>query len=89
MAPPFFVFDEASLVENFKRFRKTFESVYLKVMVCYSVKTNNNLAVCKILREKGAYAEVSSGVDLHIALKAGFSGERIIYDCRLSRLHQF
>jgi len=77
---PLFVFDEASLVENFERFRKAFESVYPKVMVCYSVKTNNNLAVCKILRERGAYAEVSSGLDLHIALKAGFSGEHIIFD---------
>jgi diaminopimelate decarboxylase len=77
---PLFVFDEVSLVENFERFRKAFESVYPKVMVCYSVKTNNNLAVCKILRERGAYAEVSSGLDLHIALKAGFSGERIIFD---------
>jgi len=77
---PLFVFDEASLVENFERFRKAFESVYPKVMVCYSVKTNNNLAVCKILRDRGAYAEVSSGLDLHIALKAGFSGERIIFD---------
>jgi diaminopimelate decarboxylase len=77
---PLFVFDEESLVENFERFRKAFEGVYPKVMVCYSVKTNNNLAVCKILREKGAYAEVSSGLDLHIALKAGFSGDRIIYD---------
>lgn len=77
---PLFVFDEASLVENFERFKKAFESVYPKVMVCYSVKTNNNLAVCKILSEKGAYAEVSSGLDLHIALKAGFSGEHIIFD---------
>jgi diaminopimelate decarboxylase len=77
---PLFVFDEASLVENFERFRKAFESVYPKVMVCYSAKTNNNLAVCKILRERGAYAEVSSGLDLHIALKAGFSGEHIIFD---------
>jgi diaminopimelate decarboxylase len=77
---PLFVFDEASLVENFERFRKAFESVYPKVMVCYSVKTNNNLALCRILREWGAYAEVSSGLDLHIALKAGFSGDRIIFD---------
>jgi diaminopimelate decarboxylase len=77
---PLFVFDETSLVENFERFRKAFESDYSKVMVCYSVKTNNNLAVCKILRERGAYAEVSSGLDLHIALKAGFSGDRIIFD---------
>jgi len=77
---PLFVFDEATLVSNFERFRRAFESLYPKVLVCYSVKTNNNLAICKILREKGAYAEVSSALDLHIALKAGFPGERIIYD---------
>ncbi|MEM3566190.1 MAG: hypothetical protein QXK18_04895 [Candidatus Bathyarchaeia archaeon] len=77
---PLFVFDEATLVGNFERFRRAFESLYPKVLVCYSVKTNNNLAICKILHEKGAYAEVSSALDLHIALKAGFPGERIIYD---------
>ena len=77
---PLFVFDEATLVKNFERFKRAFESIYSKVMVCYSVKTNNNLALCKILREKGAYIEVSSLLDLHVALKAGFSGEKIIYD---------
>ena len=77
---PLFVFDEKSLVENFERFRGAFENVYSKIMVCYSVKTNNNLAICRILREKGAYAEVSSELDLHVALKAGFPGAKIIYD---------
>jgi diaminopimelate decarboxylase len=77
---PLFVFDEASLVENLERFKRAFEGIYPKVTVCYSVKTNNNLAICKIIRERGAYVEVSSGLDLHIALKAGFSGERIIFD---------
>lgn len=77
---PLFIFDEASLVENFERFRRAFESTHQEIMVCYSIKTNNNLAICKILTEKGAYAEVSSELDLYIALKAGFSGEKIIYD---------
>ena len=77
---PLFVFDETTLIENFKRFRQAFENVYPKVMVCYSVKTNNNVAICKILRENGACVEVSSMLDLHIALKAGFTGEKIIYD---------
>jgi len=77
---PLFVFDEVSLVENFERLRRAFEDVYSKIMVCYSIKTNNNLAICKILREKGAFAEVASEMDLHVALKAGFSGERIIFD---------
>jgi diaminopimelate decarboxylase len=77
---PLFVFDEVSLVEGFERFRRAFENVHLKVMVCYSVKTNNNLAICRTLEGRGAYAEVSSEQDLHVALKAGFRGERIIYD---------
>lgn len=77
---PLFVFDEATLIGSFERFKRAFESVYPKVMVCYSVKTNNNLAICKILCEKGTYAEVSSALDLYVALKAGFPGERIVYD---------
>jgi diaminopimelate decarboxylase len=77
---PLFVFDEASLVENFERFRRAFEGSYPKTIVCYSIKTNNNLVICRTLSERGASAEVSSELDLHVALKAGFSGEKIIYD---------
>jgi diaminopimelate decarboxylase len=77
---PLFVFDEVALVGSFERFRRAFESVYPRVIVCYSVKTNNNLAVCRALSEKGACAEVSSELDLDVALRAGFPGERIIFD---------
>ena len=77
---PLFVFDEERLVGNFERFRKAFEDIYPMVKVCYSIKTNNNLAICGILRSKGAYAEVSSELDLYTALRAGFLGEEIIYD---------
>lgn len=77
---PLFVFDETTLIESFRKFRRAFEDAYSKVMICYSIKTNNNLAICKILRREGAFAEVSSGLDLYVALKAGFRGEHIIFD---------
>jgi len=77
---PLFVFDEDCLVDNFERFRRAFQSNYPKTIVCYSVKTNNNLALCKIMREKGAHAEVASELDLYAADKAGFSGDHIIFD---------
>lgn len=77
---PLFVFDESTLIEGFEKFREAFENIYSKVMICYSVKTNNNLAICKIFQERGAYAEVSSELDLHIALKAGFRGDKILFD---------
>lgn len=77
---PLFVFDEDRLVKNFSMFRQAFESNYPKVIVCYSVKTNNNLTICRILQEQGAYAEVASELDLYVADKAGFSGDHIIFD---------
>jgi len=77
---PLFVFDQDCLVGNFERFRRAFESNYSKVVVCYSVKTNNNLTICRIMQSKGAYAEVASELDLYVAEKAGFSGDHIIFD---------
>lgn len=77
---PLFVFDEKTLGESFERFHRAFKNVYSRVMVCYSIKTNNNLSICNFLREKGSYAEVGSELDLSVALKAGFSGDKIIYD---------
>jgi len=77
---PLFIFDEATLNENFERFRRAFEKVYPKNMICYSTKTNNNLTICKLLREKGASAEVASELGLYAALKAGFPGNKLIYD---------
>jgi diaminopimelate decarboxylase len=77
---PLFVFDERTLADTFENFRRAFESIYPRMMVCYSIKTNSNLAVCRILGERGAFAEVSSELDLQVALRAGFSGDRIIFD---------
>jgi len=77
---PLFVFDEDCLIESFDTFSRAFENVYPKTLVFYSVKTISNLAICRILKDRGAYAEVSSEQDLHVALKAGFGGDKIIYD---------
>ncbi|MDH5688633.1 MAG: hypothetical protein OEZ48_12335 [Candidatus Bathyarchaeota archaeon] len=77
---PLFVFDEDSIVDNFERFRLAFESNYPKVIVCYSVKTNFSPAICKVIREKDGYAEVTSEMELYVAEKAGFSSDHIIFD---------
>jgi diaminopimelate decarboxylase len=77
---PLFIFDEADILKNFENFRQAFEKAYPKNMLCYSTKTNNNLAICKLLRENGASIEVASELDLHVALKVGFPGNKIIYD---------
>jgi len=77
---PLFVFDEKRLRENYRRFRDAFSRNYPKTIVCYSVKTNYNLLLCKRMQEEGAYAEVASGLDLHVARKAGFTPDHLVFD---------
>ena len=74
------MFDENVIADNYERFQQAFTSCYAKPMICYSIKTNCNLVICRILRETGAFAEVGSELDLQVALKAGFSGDNIIFD---------
>lgn len=77
---PLFVFDELQMRRNYRRFYAAFREHYPHVIVCYSIKTNNNLAICRIMREEGAFAEVGSGLDFYIAKKAGFPPKQIIFD---------
>ena len=77
---PLFVFDEKRFVDNYRRFRDAFEKQHSKNIICYSIKTNYNLAICKKMREEGSYAEVASGLDLYVARRAGFSPDHLIFD---------
>lgn len=77
---PLFVFDEAALRKNFRMFQETISKYYRKTLVCYSIKTNYNPIICEILREEGAYAAAASGLDMHVAEKAGYPPECVILD---------
>ena len=77
---PLFVFDEDCLVKNLATIFDAFKSLYPNVIVSYSIKTNDNLAICNIMKENNAYAEVASELDLYIAEKLGIPGEHIIFD---------
>lgn len=77
---PLFVFDEERLRHNYLKFRDAFKVDDCETIVGYSVKTNNNLAICSLMEQLGAYAEIISKLDLFIALKAGFTADRIILD---------
>ena len=77
---PLFVFDEKRFVDNYRRFHTAVEKYHSKNMVCYSIKTNYNLAVCKRMREEDSYAEVASGLDLHVAQQVGFPADHLVFD---------
>ncbi len=78
---PAYVTDEGRLRDNYCRFREAFSSFWSgDLNVQYAYKANSNLALCKALYDEGCGAEVGSLCELKIALKTGYSGEKITFN---------
>jgi diaminopimelate decarboxylase len=77
---PLYVVDEQRVRENYRRFYQAFAERWPSVLVCYALKANFNLAICKILQGEGAGAEVSSGNELKNALGTGIPGNRMVFN---------
>ncbi len=77
---PLYVMDEARIRQNYRQFYDAFSRCWPDVLVCYAYKANSNLAICKILHDAGAGAEISSGCELQIARSVGVPGRRIVFN---------
>jgi diaminopimelate decarboxylase len=75
---PAYVYDEKKIRENYRDFHNAFKKRYENVKICYAYKANTNLAICNILRQEGAGADVLSMGELQIALDVGIKPEDII-----------
>jgi len=74
---PFYIYSYKRIVSNYERIKRAF--LGFNTTICYSLKANSNLSICKILSSLGAGAEVVSGGELYTALIAGFSPEKIVF----------
>jgi diaminopimelate decarboxylase len=74
---PLFVYSKATLLHHLGQLQKAFAPA--KPLLCYSVKTNGNLSICKLMAEHGAGFDVTSGGELYRALSAGGKGEKIVF----------
>jgi diaminopimelate decarboxylase len=74
---PLYVYSATSLLERLEAFRNAFAA--LDPLLAYSVKSNGNLSVLKLLGEAGAGADIVSGGELHRARLAGIPAERIVF----------
>lgn len=79
IATPYFIFSENVLITNHRTFLKSF-SGYPNLRIDYSVKTNNEIAVLKILKKEGVCLEISCGYELELAEIAGFLPAQMTYD---------
>ncbi|HEX9746152.1 MAG TPA: diaminopimelate decarboxylase [bacterium] len=77
---PLYVYDGDRIVENYRRIRDELEKYADRdVRVHYAAKANTSHAILKILSDEGALVDVVSPVEAELALKAGFSKEKIMF----------
>ena len=74
---PSYVYSYKKIKENINNFKKNFKSI--KPIICFSVKSNANLQILKIIKNFGLGADVVSKGELIQALKAGIKPAKIVF----------
>ncbi|TYZ29121.1 pyridoxal-dependent decarboxylase [Selenomonas caprae] len=84
----FYLLDSVAFKNNYQELKAAFSSIYPKVNIAYSYKTNYTPKLCKIVADYAGYAEVVSEMELELALKIGVAPENIIWNGPIkSRAH--
>src|SRR2546421_4607314 len=74
---PLYVYSKATLLHHLSQLQKAFAAV--EPLICYSVKTNGNIHLGRVMAEAGAGFDVTSGGELYPAISAGGIGDRIVF----------
>ncbi|MEW6282211.1 MAG: diaminopimelate decarboxylase, partial [Candidatus Eremiobacterota bacterium] len=77
---PLWILSEETLRRQYRKLRQAFELRYPRVNIAYSYKTNYLAAVCSVLHQEGAWAEVVSGMEYELARANGVEGSRIVFN---------
>jgi diaminopimelate decarboxylase len=72
---PFYLYSARQTEENFKQYQQA--TAGLHAVIGYAIKANHNLFICQRLARLGAGAVVVSVDELRLALRAGFSPNKI------------
>jgi diaminopimelate decarboxylase len=74
---PLFVYSKATLLHHLREVQTAFAPA--APLICYSIKTNANTHLARLMAEQGAGFDVTSGGELYRALMAGGVGAKIVF----------
>ncbi|MEO1053946.1 MAG: diaminopimelate decarboxylase [Bacteroidota bacterium] len=74
---PFYLYSINSLRDHFQRFHKAFES--LNPLICFSLKSLNNLELIKELVALGSGVDTVSGGELYLSKASGVDMSKVVY----------
>ena len=75
--PPCYIYSYARIVQNYRTFEDAFSPI--PHLIAYAVKANSNGAILRALAQQGCGADVVSGGELALALRAGIPSQRIVF----------
>jgi diaminopimelate decarboxylase len=74
---PCYIYSANTFKDHFKRFRAAFSA--LDPLICFSIKTCNNIHLLKELINEGSGMDTVSGGEIFLALKAGTTPSKIVF----------
>ena len=74
---PTYVYSFEKIVSNIKKFKTNFKKI--NPIICFSVKSNANLDILKIIKSHNIGADVVSKGEMMMALKAGIDVKKIVF----------
>jgi len=74
---PLYVYSRATVLDHLAKLQRALRP--LKPLICFSVKSNSNLALLKLLVKHGAGLDIVSGGELYRAKRAGVDPRKVVY----------
>jgi diaminopimelate decarboxylase len=74
---PLYVYSYNTLLRHFHAYESAFDGY--PHIICFAVKANPNTAILRLFAKNGGGADIVSGGELFVALKAGISPKKIVY----------
>lgn len=74
---PLYVYSKSTLISHYRKIKEAFSPI--NPLICFSMKANSNLSICRALVKEGAGLDIVSGGELYRALKSGVSSRKIVY----------
>lgn len=74
---PLYIYSYNTLLRHFKAYDEAFDGY--PHTICFAVKSNPNTAILRLFAKNGGGADIVSGGELFVALKAGIPSNKIVY----------
>ena len=74
---PFYLYSYKTLIDHYRKLKTAFGPI--SPLICFSVKSNSNIAVLRALVKNGSGLDIVSGGELYRARLAGVDPKKVVY----------